>query len=95
VELLDAAAVCDGPLAVPHARVAAEGGRSYLSLGDRARTVVEVGPDACRVCERPPVRFLFPGEQHDLPTPQRGGRAERLLDFLNLDADQPRWCWRG
>jgi hypothetical protein len=84
LDLLEARAQFDGPERIVHIRTAEHAGHIYLDLADEHWHAVDIGPDAWRIVERPPVRFRRPTGMLPLPFPERGGSIETLQSFLNL-----------
>lgn len=83
-----ARAIMDGLEHSVFLRTAECGGRSYLDLGDKDRTVVEIDNQGWRLVSKSPVRFRRAPGMRPLPRPMRGGNIERLRQFVNVsDAD--------
>ncbi len=84
---LEAIAQFDGPCHQVFVRVARDGDRTYLDLGDQKALAVEIDAEGWRV--RPiaelPVRFERPPGTRPLPEPRRGGSWNALQDLLNTD----------
>jgi hypothetical protein len=87
VNAIAAVAVFDKPQHTAHVRVAGHGGSVYVYLADTDHTVIEIGPDGWRECERPPVKFVHPKTAAALPKPTRGGSLDPLRSLLNLEDD--------
>lgn len=68
-------------------RVAEEGGRLYLDLGDVDWKSVEVDVRGWRIVPAVPVRFTRSPTSRALPTPVAGGSVEELRQFINVDAE--------
>jgi len=67
-----------------HNRVAWHGDRLFYDLCDPQWRAVSIGADGWEIVEDPPI--LFQRHQHQQPqvTPEPGGDAHRLLDFVNM-----------
>jgi len=65
-------------------RVAYHGGKVYIDLCDRGRTVIEIDGDGWRKAEDVPVRFYRNDKMLPLPYPQRGGTLDALKQFVNI-----------
>ena len=85
---LEAIARFDGPCHPVSVRVAREGDRIYLDLGDETARAAEIDAEGWRL--RPiaelPVRLERPPGTRPLPEPKRGGSWNALQDLLNTDA---------
>jgi hypothetical protein len=81
---IEAAAVYDGAKHTAHVRVAGHNGNVYLHLADDGDTVIEIGADGWRECDKPPVRFYRPPGMLALPKPERGGSLDSLRSYLNV-----------
>jgi Domain of unknown function (DUF3854) len=88
---IEGVAVHERPECDAHVRVAESGGRVYVHLADAEDTVIAIGPDGCRECEDPPVRFLRPRGIRTLPKPRPGGHLDDLRRFLNVP-DEAGWA---
>jgi hypothetical protein len=84
--ILDARATHDGPEEEVFIRVAAQGDRVYIDLGDGTWRVVVVEAAGWRIITDPPVRFRRPAGMRSLPEPTRGGTIGRLGDFVNVES---------
>ncbi|BBM68219.1 AAA family ATPase [Rhodothermus marinus] len=84
---LEAVARFDGPCHPVSVRVAREGDRIYLDLGDETARAAEIDAEGWRL--RPiaelPVRFERPPGTRPLPEPVRGGDWNVLRELLNTD----------
>jgi len=84
---LEAVARFDGPCHPVSVRVAREGDRIYLDLGDETARAAEIDAEGWRL--RPiaelPVRFGRPPGTRPLPEPVRGGDWNVLRELLNTD----------
>ncbi|WP_162672465.1 toprim domain-containing protein [Gemmata massiliana] len=87
LNVIEAAAVHDGPECPAHVRVAGHEGRVYLHLADKEFTVIEIDRAGWRECPEPPVRFCKPSGMLALPVPARGGDLNHLRAFLNVADD--------
>jgi hypothetical protein len=86
LDLFEARAQFDGPERTVHIRTAEHGGRIYLDLADEHWRAVQIGADAWRMIESPPVRFRRPAGMLPLPPPERRGSIEALNSLLNLSS---------
>ncbi len=84
VETVDAQCQKGGKRIPIHLRIAREGAKGYLCLGDDARTVIEYDADGFRECAEPPVRFRVAPGAKPLPLPV-AGKIEDLRALFNLD----------
>ncbi|MDQ7041119.1 MAG: hypothetical protein Q9M35_09275 [Rhodothermus sp.] len=84
---LEAIARFDGPCHPVHVRLARQGDRIYLDLGDEAARAVEIDASGWRIksIRELPVRFERPPGLLPLPEPKRGGRWEQLQELLPTD----------
>jgi len=87
IDQLAAHALEEGPEHPVFVRLAEHGGKVYLDLGDRNRTVIEVDADGWRVCAAPPVRFYRTKTMLPLAMPIAGGTIVDLKPFFSIDAD--------
>lgn len=85
---LQCAARFDGPTREVHRRVAYQGGRLYVDLGDASGSAVEVSAKGWRMMSDPPVRFIRTGRTASLPMPVRGGNLSELREHLNAPGDE-------
>jgi hypothetical protein len=70
-----------------YVRVAENGGKYYLDLGDTHWRAVEITRDEWRIVTHPPVRFVrYPGYLA-LPEPRKGGSIDLLRKHVNLRDD--------
>jgi len=77
LNVIEAKAHFDGPEREVHIRIAGLGDKLYLDLGD----------EAWRIVDEPPVRFRRAAGMQALPTPKPGGSIETLRHFLNVQSD--------
>jgi len=87
LNVIQAKALFEGPERKVHVRVAGEGGRLYLDLGDTTWQAIEIDATGWRVIAEPPVRFRRSAGMRPLPVPERGGSVEVLRSFLNARSD--------
>ena len=85
--ILDAKAQIDGPVERVFVRVAENGSRIYLDLGDDTWRAVEINASGWRIADKPPVHFRRPSGMRALPTPVSGSSVDALKSFANLDDD--------
>lgn len=78
----------DGPTHILHVRVAEHGGIYWYDLGDGP--AVRIDANGWQVVERPPILFRRLSHQRPQATPERGGRLDNLLPFVNLRSDADR-----
>ena len=67
-----------------YVRVAYHGGKLYIDLCDRDRTIIEIDGEDWRKAENPPVRFYRTDKMLPSPYPQRGGTLDTLKQFVNI-----------
>ena len=67
-----------------YTRVAYHGGKLYIDLCDRDRTIIEIDGDGWRKAENPPVRFYRTDKMLPLPEPKKGGTLDALKPFVNI-----------
>ena len=84
INTLSGIARFDGDAHDAHVRVARDGDRFYLDLGDPAWRAVEITAHGWQVVDRPTVRFRRPRGLLPLPVPIRGGSIAELQPFLNI-----------
>jgi hypothetical protein len=90
IGMLDARARFDSPAHPVYCRVAAEGERICLDLGDDFFRCAVVDRTGWRVVATPPVKFRRSRGQLPLPEPVRGGSLDDLLPFVNVrETDWP------
>lgn len=87
--LADACQVLDGMAQqvdpVPlHIRVAADGGRLVLDLGDATGRAALIDPSGWKITDQPPVRFRRSALTAALPEPQHGGSMAELWSAVNV-----------
>lgn len=87
IGILNAKAQYEMPQRSVHLRVAENGGRFYLDLGDAERRVVEITTDGWDIVHNSPISFHRPDGMMGLPLPERGGSVDELKPFLNLKND--------
>lgn len=87
--VLEGQAIFDGSEYPVFVRIAAEGSKLYLDLGNDSWQVVEIDADGWRVmdADQISVRFRRAKAMMPLPTPARGGDIIELKRFVNIDAD--------
>jgi phage/plasmid primase-like uncharacterized protein len=85
--VLDAEAQFNSTLKEVYVRVAGNGDRIYLDLGDEHWSAIEVDADGWRLCQDPPVRFRRPRGILPLPLPMKGGSVLDLRSFLNVKTE--------
>jgi hypothetical protein len=84
VDYADARAQFEGQEREVHLRVAGQGGRIYIDLGNDQRNAIEIDESGWRIVDEPPVRFRRPRGLLPLPTPKSGGKIALLRGFLNV-----------
>ena len=84
-ELFEAKALFDAGEFPINLRVAAQQGKLYLDLCDRAWRAVEMDAEGWRIINRPPTKFRRARGSQSLPEPERGGSLDELRPFLNVD----------
>src|SRR5262249_24970863 len=67
-----------------HLRVAGQGGRIYIDLGNDQWNAIEIDESGWRIVDVPPVRFRRPRGLLPLPPPKSGGKIALLRGFLNV-----------
>lgn len=87
LNVIQARALFEGAERTVHVRVAGQGGRLYLDLGDTTWQAIEIDATGWRVIAVPPVRFRRSAGMRPLPMPERGGSVEVLRSFLNVRSD--------
>jgi hypothetical protein len=85
VELVEELARHDGPERRVFVRVAENGGRIFLDLGDSSFRAIEIAPLGWAIVDTPPVRFLRPDGLLPLPVPIAGGSIKALAQYVNLE----------
>jgi hypothetical protein len=75
----------DGEALPVFTRIAEQGGRYFLDLGDATWRAVKIGPRGWKVIDNPPVRFRRSRGMLALPEPVKGGTLDELRPFLNVD----------
>ena len=85
VDLVEELARHDGPERRVCVRVAEDGGRIFLDLGDLSFRAIEIAPSGWKIVDAPPVRFIRPDGMLPLPVPIAGGSINALAQFLNLE----------
>jgi hypothetical protein len=68
-------------------RVASQGGKIYIDVGDDARSIIEVDRDGWRVIQDAPVYFRRPKSLRALPLPEPGGSVELIRKLVNIGSD--------
>ncbi len=73
-----------------HVRVAREGGRIYIDLGDDTWDVIEIGADGWRVIpgREALVKFRRPAGLRALPRPVKGGSLDLLRGYINAGEEK-------
>jgi hypothetical protein len=87
LDVLRGRAQFDGETREVYTRVAEHDGAIYLDLCDERWRVVRVTPDGWQVLENAPVKFRRAKGMLPLPEPARGGSAEALRRFVNVNAE--------
>jgi hypothetical protein len=87
IEQLDAHAIESADEHQVFVRVGHHGGKIYIDLGDKARTIIEVTPNGWQPIKDCPVYFRRPKSMRPLPTPQHGGSLEMLRQLVNIAKD--------
>ncbi len=90
VNLLEAKALFEGEEHLVHVRVAEHEGSIFLDLCNAEWHAVQITSQGWTVVDDPPVRFRRSRGMLALPAPERGGSADQLRGFLNLDEN----AWR-
>ena len=88
---LNGIACFDGPQHEVRVRLAGQGDRVYLDLGDSAWRAVEITRAGWRVVEAPPVRFRRGRALLALPEPVHGQSLDALRDVIHVAAEDD---WR-
>jgi hypothetical protein len=86
LNVIEAKAHFEGPARVVYLRVGGADDRLYLDLCNETWQAVEIDQEGWRVISNPPVRFRRARGMQPLPVPLRGGSAERLRAFLNVES---------
>jgi hypothetical protein len=87
LNVIEARAHFEAPERLAHIRVGGLDDRLYLDLCDETWQAVEIDSAGWRVVSDPPVRFRRAAGMQPLPVPLRGGSAERLRLFLNVESE--------
>lgn len=83
-------ALFENPECQAFVRIAGDENVIFIDLGNPTWQAVEITSKGWRVIDKPPVKFVRPRGMKALPTPQRGGKLNRLSEFLNIyPADWP------
>ena len=84
---LESIALFDGEEKKVWLRTAELDGKLYLDLGNEKRQVVEIDNKGWRIGDSPPVRFIRPSSQGELPLPQSGGSLSELQNLFGFEGD--------
>ncbi|MGH1457883.1 MAG: hypothetical protein ACRBBT_03180 [Paracoccaceae bacterium] len=68
-------------------RIGARDGETFLDLGSKDWSAVQITPSGWDVQRHPSVRFQRSGSLAALPTPTKGGSIEELRPFLNVGSE--------
>jgi putative DNA primase/helicase len=77
----------DGPKHNYRIRVAEDGGKHYIDIGDETWQAIEFDADGWRVVDRTPIPIIRAKGTAALPMPTKGGAIELLRPYVHLASD--------
>lgn len=93
--VLEAKAIFDGRCVTLENRFAKSDDAFWLDLADERWRAVKITTAGWEIVDRPPILFRRFSHQASLPEPERGGKLQELLPFLNLAQKRDKLLVRG